>query len=36
MEKLVYRNHTKLITIKDKSIISLILHSYVDEDKKKF
>jgi hypothetical protein len=35
MEKLVYGNHTKLVTIKDKSIISLILHSYADEDKKK-
>ncbi|MBI1829795.1 MAG: hypothetical protein HY223_02705 [Thaumarchaeota archaeon] len=35
MEKLVYGNHAKLVTIKDKSIISLILHSYADEDKKK-
>ena len=35
MEKLVYGNHSKLVTIKDKSIISLILHSYADEDKKK-
>src|SRR5690348_1281413 len=35
MEKLVYGNHEKLVTIKDKSIISLILHSYADEDKKK-
>lgn len=35
MEKLVYGNHTKLVTIKDKSIISLILRSYADEDKKK-
>jgi len=35
MEKLVYGNHNKLATIKDKSIISLILHSYADEDKKK-
>lgn len=34
MEKLVYNNN-KLVTIKDKSIISLILHSYADEDKKK-
>jgi len=31
----VYGNHAKLATIKDKSIISLILHSYADEDKKK-
>ena len=30
-----YNSNTKLITIKDKSIISLILHSYADEDKKK-
>jgi len=35
LEKLVCGNHTKLVTIKDKSIISLILHSYADEDKKK-
>ena len=35
MEKLVYGNHAKLVTIKDKYIISLILHSYADEDKKK-
>ena len=35
MEKLVYGNYIKLVTIKDKSIISLILHSYADEDKKK-
>jgi hypothetical protein len=35
VEKLVYGNHMKLVTIKDKSIISLILHSYADEDKKK-
>jgi len=34
LEKLVYGNN-KLVTIKDKSIISLILHSYADEDKKK-
>ena len=34
LEKLVYGN-SKLVTIKDKSIISLILHSYADEDKKK-
>ena len=34
MEKLVYGNN-KLVIIKDKSIISLILHSYADEDKKK-
>jgi hypothetical protein len=32
--KLVYGNN-KLVIIKDKSIISLILHSYADEDKKK-
>ena len=31
----MYGNHVKLATIKDKSIISLILHSYADEDKKK-
>ena len=31
----MYGNHNKLATIKDKSIISLILHSYADEDKKK-
>ena len=31
----MYGNHTKLVIIKDKSIISLILHSYADEDKKK-
>ena len=31
----MYGNHTKLVTIKDKSVISLILHSYADEDKKK-
>ena len=34
MEKLVYGN-TRLVTIKAKSIISLILHSYADDDKKK-
>jgi hypothetical protein len=34
LEKLVYGN-TRLVTIKDKSIISLILHSYADDDKKK-
>ncbi len=34
MEKLVYGN-TRLVTIKDKPIISLILHSYADDDKKK-
>ncbi|MBI3622690.1 hypothetical protein HY212_01245 [Candidatus Pacearchaeota archaeon] len=34
LEKLVYGNN-KSVTIKDKSIISLILHSYADEDKKK-
>ncbi len=31
----MYGNSPKLIAIKDKSIISLILHSYADEDKKK-
>jgi len=34
LEKLVYGN-TRLVTIKAKSIISLILHSYADDDKKK-
>jgi predicted transcriptional regulator len=34
LKKLVYGNN-KLVTIKDKSIISLILHSYADNDKKK-
>ena len=34
MERLVYGN-TKSAIIKDKSIISLILRSYADEDKKK-
>jgi len=34
LEKLVYSNN-KFVVIKDKSIISLILHSYADEDKKK-
>ncbi len=34
MEKLVYGN-TRLVTIKAKPIISLILHSYADDDKKK-
>ena len=34
MERLVYSN-AKSVTIKDKSIISLILRSYADEDKKK-
>jgi hypothetical protein len=34
LEKLVYGN-SRLITIKAKSIISLILHSYADDDKKK-
>jgi hypothetical protein len=34
MERLVYGN-AKSAIIKDKSIISLILHSYADEDKKK-
>ncbi len=34
MGKLVYGN-TRLITIKAKPIISLILHSYADDDKKK-
>jgi hypothetical protein len=34
LEKLVYGN-TRVITIKAKSIISLILHSYADDDKKK-
>jgi hypothetical protein len=34
LEKLVYGNN-KLVIIKDKSIISLILHSYADEDKNK-
>lgn len=34
MGKLVYVN-TKSVAIKDKSIISLILHSYADDDKKK-
>ncbi len=33
MEKLVYDN--KVVTVKDKSIISLILRSYADVDKKK-
>ena len=35
MEKLVYGNSAKHVIIKDKLIISLILHSYADEDKKK-
>jgi len=34
LEKLGYGN-TRLVTIKTKSIISLILHSYADDDKKK-
>ena len=34
MGKLVYGN-TRLVTIKAKPIISLILHSYADDDKKK-
>jgi hypothetical protein len=34
LERLVYSN-TKSVIIKDKSIISLILRSYADEDKKK-
>ena len=34
MGKLVYGN-TRSVAIKDKSIISLILHSYSDDDKKK-
>jgi len=34
LAKLVYGNN-KMITIKDRSIISLILHSYADDDKKK-
>jgi predicted transcriptional regulator len=35
LEKLVYRNGTRQVIIKDKLIISLILNSYADEDKKK-
>ena len=34
LAKLVYGNN-KMVTIKDRSIISLILHSYADDDKKK-
>jgi len=35
LEKLVYSKNTRYVTIKDKSIISLILRSYADDDKKK-